>query len=202
MEITLTCREGKCPSGPVNLPPLISRQSSEDQVKTRWDETYLLQPTGTIPAWCTGRGQVRNDPFLFLSSVPPGRPISVFLIKAGKTEQGHLRLIFLPLELSSISILFSTHYLLLQFLLFLICHCCSETKLYQKLSIFLGEWVPAIQPALLSKAFIFCTPRLFPSLWRIAEFSPFSLAAHISNPGAKQDQWSPCRGYGKIFGAD
>jgi len=58
-----------------------------------------------------GQGtRAKQGPFLFLSSVSPGRPIAVFLIKAGKTEQGHLRLYFSP-HFSSPGIILNKHFI-------------------------------------------------------------------------------------------
>lgn len=120
------------------IPSSIERRSS---VKSRWDETHFLILLG--PSLCVGTSE-RQIPFLFLSKVPLGRPFSVSLIKADKKQKRNicgfiLALIFHPLELYLISILFSTRYLLFQILPFLICHCCGKVELYRKPNIFFWE---------------------------------------------------------------
>lgn len=52
----------------------------------------------------------KQGPFLFLSRVPLGRPFSVFLIKAGKTEQKHVGLYFSP-HFSSPGIILNKHFI-------------------------------------------------------------------------------------------
>lgn len=109
LEITPTCREGQGPSRPALLPSA-ERRTSEEQVRTRWDETHFLQPVGPSLSVCGQETSERQIPFLFLSKVPPGRPFCVFLIKADKREEKHLWLHFSP-HFSSPGIILNKHFI-------------------------------------------------------------------------------------------
>lgn len=145
------CREGKSPSGPSRL---IHISPGKVQVKSRWDETQTCILLG--PA-------VSKKQVFFLPSDPPGRPVSLFLIKVGKTEQKKPRLYSSPCFLSP-GIIFNKHFIFCT-LSFIAVFTVPDLPVLFGSQIEPKAWYFSVfQPAPPSEAFSFCPPRPLPCL--------------------------------------